>query len=61
MVVVTFQDAVLGVDTDRGSAKSRYLPPHLRGKQGQEHEKPPPESYRETSNRDKGALSGALP
>ena len=43
MVTVMFlffvQDAVLGVETDRGSngggqGKSRYLPPHLRGKPG---------------------------
>lgn len=48
------QDAVLGVETDRGSnVKSRYLPPHLRGKPGQDG--PPPEnSYREPNNRDKG-------
>ena len=48
------QDAVLGVETDRGSnVKSRYLPPHLRGKPGQDG--PPPEnSYREPNNREKG-------
>jgi len=52
------QDAVLGVEKDRGSnqPKSRYLPPHLRGKQGGE-ERPPPETNgpkRDFDNRDRG-------
>jgi len=52
------QDAVLGVEKDRGSnqPKSRYLPPHLRGKQGGE-ERPPPNSNgpkRDFDNRDRG-------
>jgi hypothetical protein len=39
LTVFFVQDAVLGVETDRGSngggqGKSRYLPPHLRGKPG---------------------------
>ena len=44
-----FQDAVLGVDKDRGNnaqPKKSYVPPHLRGKQGGggDGERPPPDA-----------------
>ena len=53
--LLEFQDAGLGVDKDRAAPKSRYLPPHLRGKPGASDERPPPEPRND--DYDKGGRS----
>ena len=56
--MIIFQDAGLGVDKDRSSKNSRYLPPHLRGKPGSGEERPPPEPRRDDFG-DRGGRSGS--